>query len=376
MEFGRLIHPCTVADFFATCYERRFLHVARNQPGYFDDVLNVADLDAMLARQNLNPALVRLAKDSRNVPAEEWLRTEERLSGPFKTLVSPNHVLRLFHDGATIVFDHAEQTIPSLAAACGAFERETRIRLQANVYVSPPNTQSFRRHRDGHDVFILQIKGRKRWRLYENPEAAPIADIALEAGDLLYVPRDVPHEANTTGDSTIHITFALKPRFGTDLVRTLADMAAGTPFFQQAIPAALSAPEQRRAYAAMFAEKLAELLERHPAERLLEEEERVFAARQLADGGGALLSAMRLETLTDDSMVQRRGGLVFAVERQGHNVTITFEDQRLTVPSIVEPALLLQDAPFRAGAIEGMLTSGARMELVRAFVRAGYLRIL
>ena len=37
----------------------------------------------------------------------------------------------------------------------------------ANVYLTPPGTQGFAPHFDDVDVFILQLEGKKHWRLYE-----------------------------------------------------------------------------------------------------------------------------------------------------------------------------------------------------------------
>jgi hypothetical protein len=65
------------------------------------------------------------------------------------------------------------------------------------------------------DALVLQVEGRKRWRLYDavveqprpdlkfKPTAAeigePFVDFVLEAGDLLYLPSGLVHEARTLG---------------------------------------------------------------------------------------------------------------------------------------------------------------------------------
>jgi lysine-specific demethylase/histidyl-hydroxylase NO66 len=35
------------------------------------------------------------------------------------------------------------------------------------MYLTPPGTQGFAPHYDDVEVFILQLEGKKRWRLYE-----------------------------------------------------------------------------------------------------------------------------------------------------------------------------------------------------------------
>ena len=74
----------------------------------------------------------------------------------------------------------------------------------ANVYLTPPGTQGFAPHFDDVDVFILQLEGKKHWRLYEpkpedrlprfssrnftqNEIGDPCLETTLDAGDMLYV---------------------------------------------------------------------------------------------------------------------------------------------------------------------------------------------
>ena len=70
-----------------------------------------------------------------------------------------------------------------------------------------PGTQGFAPHYDDVEVFILQLEGKKHWRLYEPRTDAeklprfsspnfsqaemgdPCMDVVLEAGDMLYFPR-------------------------------------------------------------------------------------------------------------------------------------------------------------------------------------------
>ncbi|WAR18247.1 RIOX1-like protein [Mya arenaria] len=82
----------------------------------------------------------------------------------------------------------------------------------ANVYLTPPGTQGFAPHYDDIEAFILQLEGKKHWRLY-NPRSdeetlpstssgnfmdtdigEPILDVTLEPGDLLYFPRGTIHQ--------------------------------------------------------------------------------------------------------------------------------------------------------------------------------------
>lgn len=37
----------------------------------------------------------------------------------------------------------------------------------SNVYLTPPGTQGFAPHYDDIEAFVLQLEGKKRWRLYK-----------------------------------------------------------------------------------------------------------------------------------------------------------------------------------------------------------------
>ena len=39
--------------------------------------------------------------------------------------------------------------------------------FRVNMYMTPPGSQGFTAHSDCHDIFVLQLHGRKRWTVYE-----------------------------------------------------------------------------------------------------------------------------------------------------------------------------------------------------------------
>lgn len=99
--------------------------------------------------------------------------------------------------------------------------------MGANSYLTPPNSQGFAPHYDDIEAFILQVEGKKRWRLYkprnENEYLAryssrnftqseigePILDTIVNAGDLLYFPRGTIHQGETMDSHSLHITLSV-----------------------------------------------------------------------------------------------------------------------------------------------------------------------
>ncbi|GFO34905.1 bifunctional lysine-specific demethylase and histidyl-hydroxylase no66-like [Plakobranchus ocellatus] len=92
------------------------------------------------------------------------------------------------------------------------------------TYLTPPGTQGFAPHFDDIEAFILQLEGKKHWRLYsprsdeevlpryssgnfsQSEMKEPILDTVLEAGDLLYFPRGTIHQGDATDEHSLHIT--------------------------------------------------------------------------------------------------------------------------------------------------------------------------
>lgn len=98
----------------------------------------------------------------------------------------------------------------------------------ANFYLTPPNSQGFAPHFDDIEAFVLQVEGCKRWKLYSPRDAsevlarvsspnfkqdeigAPILDVTLHPGDLLYFPRGIIHQAFTVPDNhSLHVTMSV-----------------------------------------------------------------------------------------------------------------------------------------------------------------------
>lgn len=132
------------------------------------------------------------------------------------------------------------QTIASVADGLASLFGQPSAGV--NLYLTPTNSQGLVRHSDDHCVFVCQLIGVKKWsifpqsqhqlpRLYEpldipqNLQAeSEITDTCqhflLKEGDVLYIPRGVPHEAQTLKDDaeefnnpigfSLHLTLAIE----------------------------------------------------------------------------------------------------------------------------------------------------------------------
>jgi ribosomal protein L16 Arg81 hydroxylase len=130
---------------------------------------------------------------------------------------------RLLRDGATLVLNRTEHRslgIRRLCVAIGQFVGEHTV---GNGYLAYAGDGTFGAHWDTHDVFAVQLLGRKGWRVFEPTFDLPITsqtsrehkhecpekpywEGTLEAGDVLYIPRGWWHHAIPMQDQhTFHV---------------------------------------------------------------------------------------------------------------------------------------------------------------------------
>ena len=90
--------------------------------------------------------------------------------------VRDDKVAALFADGATVVLQALHRTWPPVIEFCTRLAAELGHPVQANSYVTPPSSRGFSAHYDVHDVFVLQLAGRKHWTIHAPVLADPLRD--------------------------------------------------------------------------------------------------------------------------------------------------------------------------------------------------------
>jgi Cupin superfamily protein len=386
LTFSDLIAPYSIETFFQTYWEKQLLHIVHNQPDYFDAILNLSDIDDFLSQQNLMPESIRLIGKGVDISPTKWTQTSLTARGIATTAADPAAILKYYNEGATIVLNFAQFTIPSLTKACIALEQALKIRFHTNIYITPPQAQGFTMHYDTHDIFLLQIKGTKTWRFYDTGENLPtkqqpyryapelIGELNIAAGDLLYLPRGVVHEAFSTTNATIHVNFTCKPHYGFNLIEDLAKLAEEDGvFFRKTIPHGFSTEAERNDYKHAFKEALAQLIDKYPIETLLEKQETGFVQKQKQDLAGRFINVFEAPDLTLDSVVKRRQGFACLIVETVDATLIQYAEQELKIPNFLEKSIFFQDKPFKVRDIKGLITPKGKLELAQQLVRAGFL---
>jgi hypothetical protein len=324
------------------------------------------------------PAL-RLVADGAPLPANEYTESITWRPGSFDGLARVDRVAAAHDAGATIVLQALHLHWHPAALYCRGLERELGFPVQANAYATPAAAQGFAVHHDTHDVFVLQVAGTKRWRIYEpvvelplssqrwsrelGDPGRPVDELTLQPGDTLYLPRGWPHEAVAQEDDTLHLTIGLHPPTRLDALRAaLEARAAEDPEFRRGIDAggALD-PLVERLAARLDPEEVA----RRARRRFVD------TRRPILDGQ---LTAMRAAaTLRPDDLVERRATVIADLE----DTTLHFEGKEVRFPAVARDALTAiagARRPFTAADLPATLDIDGRLVLVRRLMREGFLR--
>lgn len=391
---SQLLDPLPLSTFLEAYWEQQPLHLQRRAPGTYSGLFGLDEVEHYLF--TVKPRGNELRLVARGKPDIVFQEQEE---------ASPQVVYQAFREGYTINLNGVHRHWPAVHALVDAVQRRFRCYANGNAYVTGPESQGFDTHHDGHDVFVLQTSGRKRWRLYAvreelpiegskrtAPEAqpqgpdgwgAPVREIELSAGDLLYLPRGVPHSATTDDCCSVHLSIGVRPLLMeavlSELVRRVVRKHAH--WRRSVAPAGVSASRQQPSLQALSAQLSEDLSALGPLEPLLEtlQAQLVQPDETVGPGPGGYLSSLeQLGALHLDSEMECRPGHAGVLSRRGEDVVLTFLGGSLVAPAFCEPALrsILERSRFRIRSLPETLTEEARVTLCRRLVREGLLRVV
>ena len=375
---------------FATEHWSRtpLLSRAQQLPSGFDDLLSPTDVDELVADRALRTPFFRTVSEGGGLPVP--LRTVTAGARRISDLVDGDALAAQHADGATLVLQSVHRMHPPVARFCRELAGELGHATQCNAYVTPGGEhQGFDFHHDTHDVFVLQVSGRKRWIVHEpvvrlplssQPEAGahlvpdgadPLLDVELEAGDALYLPRGYVHAALTTDEHSVHLTVGVLSTTWYDVLHDAVSLAGREEAFRDALP--LSPQEG-------LAEALPDLLRRAAAwlEALPPQEVERVVARRLSravpvEPVPLLAAAAAARSMAPGTRLRPRGGLTATLHVDGESLVVGLPGKELTLPAFTEPAVRrLMDAPATPAdlAVTGLDAEGC-LVLARRLLREG-----
>ncbi|MBT2452174.1 cupin-like domain-containing protein [Streptomyces sp. ISL-43] len=244
------------------------------------------DLNRIIATQRLEPPRLRLSVDGEMVPVHRYAVPTTTRRAVTWSRILPAELHAQLKDGASLVLDSIEKIHPPIGVAAEGLEHFLGTPVQVNAYASWTEREGFGLHWDDHDVVVVQVHGSKRWRLYgatreaptfrdvespEKPEGDPVADIVLDPGDVLYLPRGWWHAVTADqGTESLHLTFGLVSHTGADLLHWVVDQLRSVLALRKDVPRFASLPDQSDFLAALRRELLDELADPRLVERWAE----------------------------------------------------------------------------------------------------------
>lgn len=210
--------PLTPAQFRAAYFERQPCHL----PGALvERPVAWPDIDHLLGVIEPRVPKMRLFADG---PLPEQAYTEELVErGRARRRLNKAKLYDYLRSGATLQINWLEEQSLAAKRLCLEVARFAGAQTSGNAYMSFAGDGSFGRHWDTHDVFVIQLIGRKHWRLFaptlplpltyqtndrsgHTCPAEPALELVLNEGDVLYVPRGWWHHVIPMQLGSFHLS--------------------------------------------------------------------------------------------------------------------------------------------------------------------------
>jgi ribosomal protein L16 Arg81 hydroxylase len=276
VRFRDLLHPITPEDFLDRYFDREPLHL----PGpadRFSDVFSWNRAMALLDMTTIwSAATLKVVLDGELMHQADYCTPGQNRDGATIQQPDPVKVQALIRRGATISLNLVETISPEIAGIAAALQCWLGGEAVCNIYCSWGGHQGFQTHFDFHDVFVLQIDGKKVWNIYEGQfeESVNIEgfrsnsfsddyilqargrvqqEVTMTPGDVLYIPRGRYHDALATSEATLHLTFGVEFLSGCYVLGAIANSLQDDPFFRKVLPR-FDQPDAHRAHMAKLAD--------------------------------------------------------------------------------------------------------------------------
>ncbi|WP_199439965.1 cupin domain-containing protein [Umezawaea beigongshangensis] len=367
---------------------------AADLPKAFDDLLTPRGVDELLSSRGLRTPFLRVARNGEVLDSSQFTRGGG-VGAEISDQVADDKVARLFEAGSTLVLQGLHRTWPPLVEFASRLGVDLGHPVQVNAYVTPPSSQGFSAHYDVHDVFVLQVSGRKRWSIHEpvHPDPLrdqpwgeradavaaraaeePLIDRVLSPGDALYLPRGYLHSARALGEVSAHLTVGVHVVTRFALVEALCALVGDVPELRSTLPLGVDVadPEQLAPHLEATATALAGALrDVDPAEVARLVRRRVWSGTR-PQPLSPLAQAAAAQSVGEGTVVALREGLRHRLDGDGDRVHLELPHDRLSLPVSTRPALeaLLTGEPAIVGTLPG-LDLADQTVLVRRLLREG-----
>ncbi|XP_015268337.1 PREDICTED: bifunctional lysine-specific demethylase and histidyl-hydroxylase NO66 [Gekko japonicus] len=214
--FEWLIAPVSSQRFFGQHWEKKPLLIRRRNPAYYQGLFSTAEFDAVLRDQEVQFGV--------NLDVTSYEDGKRETHNPLGRAL-PAVVWDFYRNGCSLRMLNPQAFSATVWHFLSLLQEQFGSMVGANTYLTPAGTQGFAPHYDDIEAFVVQLEGKKHWRVYSPRKEAevlpqfsspnfaqeeigePVLETVLEAGDLLYFPRGFIHQGDCLPDAhSLHIT--------------------------------------------------------------------------------------------------------------------------------------------------------------------------
>jgi Cupin superfamily protein len=390
-SFADLLAPVQQERFFEQHWESQPLHVQRSQSHYYSQLLTNRDVEAVISSGGLRYPAIQLARGGGFFPPEAFTRNIRSGGDVFTGIPDLDRIRVEYRSGATISLPGFHRAWKPLATLAGAIEDEFDHPVHTNVYITPGDAIGFSPHYDTHEVFVLQIAGNKRWRIHLPPQplphrsqpfdprsyapSAPLLELDLVPGDLLYLPRGFVHTTATSDSFSVHVTLGITVYTWVELLTDWIETSKNFEHLRRALPPGFARHDAvKRSLREQFPRIIAKLQRITDFGELLDS----FSHRLRSARGG-----MRAEFDTDVVVLGPRTELttldrdLYVVGEEGGKILLKFHGKTVVLDKNARPIFeeICRRTSFSSIELPQPLGEGTTLSLVRGLYREGFLSV-
>ena len=346
MDFDSIIAPLGRDRFLREHWNVSFARM-QGPAGRFAGLFSWDELNAVLAEHRLTPPRLNLYKDGQALDPSRFI-TPPRLGTP---RVDSGGLAVALAEGATLILNDVQEVSPGLRALMQSFQDALHTDTFANLYAAWHAQKAFDLHWDPQDSIILQVSGKKRWKVYKPtrphpleddiekpapPATEPVWEGVLKDGDALYIPRGWWHVVHPLNEPSLHLTVSLTPPKGIDLLGWAVSKLRREAVVRADLPA-LKDESARKARMRELRDAIAGMLTDEALDDFLRQWDGNIGHAPHVD----LLRAPyeQFSAIADDSMVRLATLHSLALQPYGGNFEFRAVGRLWTVPGALAPAL-------------------------------------
>jgi hypothetical protein len=246
-RFDDVIAPLTRARFLSEFWTKKFVHL-RGHKGRFTSLLPWEKLNEVLEWQN-PPPLIKLFREGDRVDPQYYIDHMDK--APEARQLNAGRLIASLSQGSSLVIDGIQWNVPLVKDLSEQFEEVFQATNQVNLYAGWGTQNTFHLHWDPQEVFILQLSGRKHWKIYApthpyplkddaekapGPTGQPVWEGVVEDGDMLYMPRGWWHVVHPLGEPSLHLNVGIERATGADFLGWWLPRLLRHPELRQDLP--------------------------------------------------------------------------------------------------------------------------------------------